>query len=131
MYLLDTNICIALLNENRKVVARFNRVFSQCYISTIVLSELYKGVYGSRQLEKNLDSLQQFIELISIEPFDLNAAVEFGKIQSELKQIGKPTGEIDALIAAVARSRDDVIVTNNIKDFENIPNLKLENWLEP
>ena len=131
MYLLDTNICIALLNENRKVVARFNRVFSQCYISTIVLSELYKGVYGSRQLEKNLDSLQQFIELISIEPFDLNAAVEFGKIQSELKQIGKPTGEIDALIAAVARSRDDVIVTNNIKDFENIPNLELENWLEP
>lgn len=131
MYLLDTNICIALLNENRKVVARFNRVFSQCYISTIVLSELYKGVYSSRQFEKNLDSLQQFIELISIEPFDLNAAVEFGKIQSELKQIGKPTGEIDALIAAVARSRDDVIVTNNIKDFENIPNLELQNWLEP
>ena len=79
--------------------------------------------------EKNLQSLQQFTELIDIEAFDLNAAVEFGKIQSELKQIGRPTGELDALIAAVARSRDDIIVTNNIKDFENIPNMKLENWL--
>jgi tRNA(fMet)-specific endonuclease VapC len=44
--------------------------------------------------------------------------------------IGKPTGELDALIAAVARSRNDILVTNNIKDFINIPNLQLENWLE-
>ncbi len=50
-------------------------------------------------------------------------------IQSELRQIGKPTGEIDALIAAVARSRDDILVTNNIKYFENLTNLRLENWL--
>lgn len=82
MYLLDTNICVALLNENRKVMARFNRVFSQCYISTIVLSELYKGVYSSRQIEKNLHSLEQFTELIDIEAFDLNAAVEFGKMSA-------------------------------------------------
>jgi tRNA(fMet)-specific endonuclease VapC len=75
MYLLDTNICIALFNKNPQ-------------------------------------------------------AIEFGKIQSELRKIGKPTGEFDALIAAVARSRDDILVTNNIKDFINIPNLKLDNWLE-
>lgn len=43
--------------------------------------------------------------------------------------MGKPTGEIDVFIAAVARSRQDILVTNNIKDFENIPNLQLENWL--
>ena len=65
-----------------------------------------------------------------IEPFDLEAAIEFGKIQSELKNIGKPTGELDALIATVVRSRNDILVTNNIKDFSNIPNLQLENWLE-
>ncbi|GAA6618599.1 hypothetical protein NUACC26_044100 [Scytonema sp. NUACC26] len=64
-----------------------------------------------------------------MEPFDLNAAMEFGKIQSELRQIGKPTGELDALVAAVARSRQSLLVTNNIKDFENIPNLQLDNWL--
>lgn len=67
---------------------------------------------------------------LAVEPFGIEAAIEFGKIQSELRKIGKPTGEFDALIAAVARSRDDILVTNNIKDFINIPNLKLDNWLE-
>lgn len=130
MYLLDTNICIALLKGNSKAVAIFNRKFSQCYLSTIILSELYKGISCSKQVEKNLESLAQLTELLPIEPFDLDSAIEFGKIQSELRQIGKPTGEIDALIAAVARSRQDILVTNNIKDFENISNLQLENWLE-
>lgn len=130
MYLLDTNICIALLNENSKVVAIFNRKFSQCYLSTIVMSELYKGIYCSTQIGKNLETLAQLNTLLSVEPFDLDAAIEFGKIQGELRQIGKPTGEIDALIAAVARSREDILVTNNIRDFENITNLELENWLE-
>lgn len=130
MYLLDTNICIALLNGNSKVVPVFNRYFSQCYLSTIVVSELYKGVYCSKQVEKNLETLAQLTELLPIDPFDIDAARQFGKIQSELRQIGKPTGEVDALIAAVVRSRNDILVTNNIKDFENIPNLQLENWLE-
>jgi tRNA(fMet)-specific endonuclease VapC len=129
MYLLDTNICIALLNKNIKAVAKFNLVFSQCYLSTIVVSELYKGIYCSKQVEKNLQTLAQLTELIPVEPFDLDASVEFGKIQSELRTIGKPTGEIDVFIAAVARSRNDILITNNIKDFENISNLQLDNWL--
>jgi len=57
--------------------------------------------------------------------------VEFGKIQSELRRIGKPTGLMDAAIAAIARSRQDIIVTANVRDFENIPNLQIENWLNP
>ncbi|MDB9321125.1 MULTISPECIES: type II toxin-antitoxin system VapC family toxin [Cyanophyceae] len=129
MYLLDTNICIALLKENPQAVTKFNRFFSQCYLSIIVVSELYKGVYCSRQVAKNLETLEQFIELLPVEQFDLDAAMEFGKIQSELRNIGKPTGEFDALIASVARSREDILITNNIKDFENIANLKLDNWL--
>ena len=54
MYLLDTNICIALLNENRKAITKFNYKFSQCYLSTIIISELYKGIYCSKQVEKKL-----------------------------------------------------------------------------
>ncbi|MBE9052020.1 type II toxin-antitoxin system VapC family toxin [Nostocales cyanobacterium LEGE 11386] len=130
MYLLDTNICIALLNENSQAVTKFNHFFSQCYLSTIVVSEIYKGVYCSQNVAKNLETLAQFTELLLVEQFNLAAAIEFGKIQSELRKIGKPTGEFDALIGAVARSRDDILITNNVKDFENIPNLKLDNWLE-
>lgn len=88
MYLIDTNIAVALLNSNPKAVAKFNRFFSQCYFSTIVISELYKGVYCSKQIQKNLETLASLTQLITIESFDLDAAIEFGKIQSELRQIG-------------------------------------------
>lgn len=68
---------------------------------------------------------------MSIVKFDRSAAKEFGKIQAELRRIGKPTGELDAIIAAVARFRQDILVTNNTRHFINISNLQLENWLEP
>jgi tRNA(fMet)-specific endonuclease VapC len=130
VYLLDTNICIALLKRNFQVVNEFNAKASQCYLSTIVLAELYKGAYCSQRVKENLDSLNQFAELMSVLPFDLEASEEFGKIQAELRRIGKPTGVFDAAIAAIARSRQDVLVTNNTRHFANIQNLQLENWLE-
>ena len=71
MYLLDTNICIALLKENPQAVKKINCYFSQCYLSTIIVAELYKGVYYSQQVSNNLESLQQFTDLLPIEPFHL------------------------------------------------------------
>jgi tRNA(fMet)-specific endonuclease VapC len=129
MYLLDTNICIALMNGNRLAVSRFNRSFPQCHVSTIVVAELYKGIYLSQQRDANLTSLATLTQLLTITPFTIEAAEEFGQIQSELRRLGKPTGEIDALIAAVARSSSDILVTHNTSDFENIPNLQLDDWL--
>ena len=129
MYLLDTNICIALIQENSLATARFQEISSQCYISTIVLGELKKGVYCSQKIEKNLQKLNNFLTLISAIDFDSRAAIEFGKIQGELRRMGRPTGEMDSLIGAVARSRGDILVTHNTRDFENIPNLQLEDWL--
>jgi tRNA(fMet)-specific endonuclease VapC len=130
MYLLDTNICIALLNGNQRAVQIFNTYFPQCYTSAIVIAELYKGIYNSQRVQENLDNLVELVTLLNVKPFDTVAANEFGKIQAELRTIGRPTGELDALIAAVARSNADTVVTQNIRDFEHIPQLKLENWLD-
>lgn len=130
MYLLDTNICVALLKQSPLAVRQFNIKASQCYLSTIVIAELYKGAYYSQRIQKKLNTIEQFISLMPIVEFDQSAAEEFGKIQRELKQIGKPTGELDAIIGAVARSRQDILVTDNTRHFINIPNLQLENWLE-
>lgn len=88
-------------------------------------------MYCSSRVEQNLLVLNQFANQLPKVNFDENAAREFGKIQGELRQIGRPTGQLDALIAAVARSRNDTLVTNNTRHFINITNLKLENWLEP
>jgi tRNA(fMet)-specific endonuclease VapC len=129
VYLLDTNIWIALNNKNSQAIAQFYAKANECYIPTIVLAELYKGAYCSQKIEQNLLRINELNKSIIVVPFDKNASEEFGKIQAELRRIGRPTGEIDALIAAVARSRQDILVTNNIKHFENIPNLELENWL--
>lgn len=130
MYLLDTNICIALIKANPIVMPIFMAKAVQGYIPTLVLGELYKGVYCSQKVEKNLANLNDFLSLVAIIEFDRAAALEFGLIQGELRRKGQPTGEIDALIAAVARSRFDTLVTNNIRHFQNIEGLKLENWLE-
>ena len=129
MYLLDTNICIALNDRNSQALAQFYLKSTLCYIPTIVLAELYKGAYCSQKIEQNIKRINEFTSRIIVFEFDQNASEEFGKIQAELRRKGRPTGEIDAFIAAVARSRQDILVTNNIKDFENIHNLQLENWL--
>jgi tRNA(fMet)-specific endonuclease VapC len=129
VYLLDTNICIALIQANPEAIREFNRKREDCYLSTIVLAELYKGVYCSQRVEQNVEVLRQFIKPFEIVPFNSLAAIEFGKIQAELRRIGRPTGNLDAVIAAVVRSREDVLVSNNIRHFENIPNLQIENWL--
>ena len=129
MYLLDTNICVALLKQSPLAVRQFNIKASQCYLSTIVIAELYKGAYYSQRIQQNLNTIEQFISLMLIVEFDRSAAEEFGKIQGELKRIGKPTGELDAIIGAVARSRQDILVTDNTRHFINIPSLQLENWL--
>lgn len=129
--LLDTNICVALLKQNALAVRKFNAKAGFCYLSTIVVAELYKGVYCSRRRWQNLTVLEQFLSLMPIVEFDSIAAEEFGKIQAELRRIGKPTGEIEAIIGAVARSRQDTLLTNNTRHFMNISGLQLENWLEP
>ena len=129
MYLLDTNICVALLKQSPLAVRQFNIKASQCYLSTIVIAELYKGAYYSQRIQQNLNTIEQFISLMLIVEFDRSAAEEFGEIQGELKRIGKPTGELDAIIGAVARSRQDILVTDNTRHFINIPNLQLENYL--
>lgn len=129
MYLLDTNVCIAITKANRTVIQAFDSKRDDCAIPIMVVSELYKGVYCSASIERNLSILSEFLRAMPVADFDMDAAEAFGEIQAELKMIGRPTGVVDALIAATARSRSATLVTNNTKDFENIPGLKLEDWL--
>lgn len=131
MHLLDTNICITINRGNQSAIAEFSKNAKYSYICTVNLAELYKGVYCSQQIAKNLADLNNLLSLLSVVDVDRNAALEFGIIQGELRKLGKPTSVFDALIAAVARSRNDILVTDNTKDFQNIPDLQLENWLNP
>jgi len=120
MYLLDTNICIAIINEDPITLANFDDEGQLAYVPTIAVAELYAGVRRSQRIAANLAKLERFLALVPIVPFDLSAAKEFGLIEGELKRLGKPTGKLDALIAAIGRNRGAIIVTHNRRHFENI-----------
>lgn len=98
-------------------------------ISAITLAELLHGVEASAYPEKNLLALNQFLSIVEILPFDDEAAAEYGKICAALRRQGTPIGTMDMLIAAHAKAKGLIIVTNNIREFERVEGLRLENWV--
>ena len=131
-YMLDTNICIyAIKNKPEQVLRRLkdNLPKGLC-ISAITLAELEHGVEKSVNPEKNQMALIQFLAILDILPFDDLAATEYGNICAYLQKRGTPIGTMDMLIAGHARSEKLILVTNNVQEFERVPNLKVENWAE-
>lgn len=88
------------------------------------------GVEKSSNIEKNRDALQKFLTPIEIVDFGYDATIEYGKIRTELEKKGTPIGPLDMLIASHAKSMDIVLVTNNVKEFERVSGLKIENWTQ-
>lgn len=129
MILLDTNICVAHLNGDQRVAPPMQRHASELAVPSLVAAELFYGFEKSARVTENLPRLKQFLQVVQIIDFDLATAEVVGHIKLHLDKIGKRTGEIDALIAAVAIRHDALLVTNNQRHFENVPGIKLENWL--
>ena len=131
-YMLDTNICIyAIKNKPEKVLQRFKKELNNgICISSITLAELEYGIKNSSNPAKNEQSLLKFLLPLSILPFGPAAASEYGEIRAYLKKHGKPIGSLDMLIAGHAKAEGLILVTNNVREFERVPELKLENWVE-
>ena len=128
MILLDTNIVIAFLNGNNAVSERIQRKIDRIALSTLVVAELDYGAKASQNARKNLEKLYRLLDIVQVISFDMECAKIFGTIKSKLRSIGKPTGEVDALLAATAIANKAVLITANKKHFENIEGLKLEIW---
>ena len=130
-YLLDTNICIYIINKKPATVLK--RIEAkrpdQVAISTITQAELEYGLARSRFPERNRAALLQFLFPFQLLDFDQLAAVQYGTIRSDLESKGRPIGAMDLLIAAQAVSRNLVLVTNNEKEFGRVEGLKVENWV--
>ncbi len=130
-YLLGTNICIVLIRQ--KSAAVLQRLVSQkpgdVGISSITLAELVYGVEKSVQVEQNRAALQQFILPLEVADFDQLAASAYGKIRVELERAGQVIDSMDMLIAAHALSLDAILVTNNVREFQRVDGLVLEDWI--
>lgn len=109
---------------------RFSQYSGRLYTTSIVLAELYAGVYLLADPQKRLAELVDLLSTIRVLDFGEAEAKTFGQIRAELKPKGKTINALDLLIGAAARANDFTLVTHNTKHFADISGLKLEDWLE-
>ena len=130
MYLLDTNTCIYVINHRpAQVFERFQQYpLGQLAISSITASELAFGVEKSGS-ERNKQALNKFLAPLEIYAYNDQAIWHYAQLRHALQASGKTIGSLDMLIAAHALALDAVLVTNNLKEFERIAGLRLENWV--
>lgn len=129
--MLDTNICIYIIkNKPQSVKKKFQEFhIGELCISSITVSELMYGVYKSQHVEKNLKAIEGFLMPFDIVDYNYTASIEYGKIRADLERKGKVIGNMDMQIAGHVLALDMVLVTNNMKEFERVEGLVLENWV--
>jgi tRNA(fMet)-specific endonuclease VapC len=130
-YLLDTDTCIYIMNEQPEKVFRkaATLVSGDVGISSITFYELAFGIANSQKAAANRMRLEAFVSRIPVQPFEQVAADVAAEIRLELKRKGTSIGPYDLLIAAHALQLGLILVTNNVREFRRIPKLKVENWL--
>ena len=134
-YLLDTNVCIALINESSsKVRTRFNQAArrkEEILTSAIVVHELWYGVAKSEMVNRNSLALATFLDRnIAVLDYSANDAQAAGEIRAALESEGQRIGEYDTLIAGQAFSRNLILVTANTREFGRVKDLVVEDWTE-
>ena len=129
--MLDTNICIYIIKRNPDSVLRrlSSLQVGDIGISAITLAELEYGAAKSAQPKKNREALEEFVSPLEVAPFDRNATEAYGTVRAALEKKGRPIGAMDLLIAAHALSLGARLVTNNEREFRQVPGLRVENWI--
>lgn len=130
-YLLDTNIVIFTIKRKpESLLPKFNQHADQLGISAITLAELIFGAEKSMNSAKNLATVNDFVSRLLVLPYDEQAAFHYGDIRANLEKKGKRIGDNDLHIAAHARSKGFVVVTNNTREFERVEGLRTEDWTQ-
>jgi len=130
-YMLDTDICIGLIRQkSEQLIQRLTKcVPGDVCVSSITVAELVYGVKKSGRIEQNMSALEQFLLPLEISAFEQRAAIACGALRAYLEQQGNSIGSMDMLIGSHALSLGVILVTNNTREFQQIPDLKLEDWM--
>ena len=129
-FMLDTNIAIHVVKQ-RPIAAlnKFNQYAARICVSSITVAELYFGAENSQNMAKNLVQVDDFLSRLVILDYDSQAASHDGNIYADLTKKGNVISENDMHIAGHARSRGLILVTNNLREFERVEGLRLDNWV--
>lgn len=129
-YMLDTNIAIYVIKRRPEYVREiFNRHAERLSISSITLAELMHGVEKSAYPDRNARNVNDFVSRLAVLEYGQRAAAHYGEIRAELERDGKTLGVNDFHIAGHARSEGLTLVSNNLKEFDRVAGLRLENWV--
>ena len=129
-WLLDTNVCIAVIRQRPESALRRLRgkQVGQVGLSTITLAELEFGAAKSQQPARARAALREFLLPLEVVPFNEAAVDAYGTVRAVMEKKGRPIGPLDTLIAAHALALGTVLVTNNTREFRRVPGLSVEDW---
>jgi tRNA(fMet)-specific endonuclease VapC len=128
-YLLDTNICIYFLNQDKPIVEKMSSIsINDMAISIITIAELQFGAYNSNKINENLKRISFFKNSVKIININTKITEEYAKIKSGLRKSGNLIDDFDILIGSTAIVNNLVLITNNQQHFSRINNITIENW---
>lgn len=129
-YLLDTNVCIALLKgEDKELIKKIQaRTPAEFHLCSVVKAELLYGAHKSQKVAANLTVLQKLFSQFDSVPFDDAAAEFYGTIRTLLEKAGTPIGANDLLIASIAQTNGLTVLTRNDREFIRVPGLRSAVW---
>ncbi len=127
-YLLDTCVCISMFRNEGNVRDTLRRIGTKnCYISEITVAELYFGLAKAEDKKRKLEDIREVQRLFRVIP-TYPSFKEYGEIRHSLEGLGQRIDQFDLLIAATALHQQMTLVTSNLKHFERIQGLEIENW---
>jgi tRNA(fMet)-specific endonuclease VapC len=128
--LLDTDVCIAILNRDERVRDTLDRHRpSALRMSAITLAELRFGTARSKHASRATANLNVLMSKVAVVPFDDAATLRYGELRALLEKRGTPIGPLDTLIAAHALSLKWPLATHDVREFRRVPGLRVEDWL--
>ena len=129
MKVLDTDVCIEILRENPRVLNARSQTFDLVVTTWITACELFYGAANSSKPQHNQLLVQEFLATLSLLDFNHAAAELFGRNKALLKQAGNTVADADLMISSITLAHGATLVTGNIRHYERIPHLLLENWI--
>ena len=128
-YLLDTSILVFLLRRQRPaIVERMEHADGALHVSTISVAELAYGASRSSDPLRNRIAVEEVLSRLIVLDFDALAASRSGTVRADLAAAGSPIGGYDLLLAGHALAADLTMVTNNVKEFERVRGLRVDDW---
>lgn len=129
-YLLDTNICIHYFKGKYNLINKIREIGPEnCYISEITLAELMYGAANSADIKRHKEEVDGLLEWLTVLPIR-PVLWTFANNKSLLRRTGQPIDDFDLLIGTTAAYYDMIMVTENVKHLNHVPNLTIENWIE-